>query len=273
MKISFVKLSGTGNDFIAIDNREKVLPADLSHLSRKLCQRKYSIGADGLLILENTSSNDLMMRIFNPDGSEAEMCGNGARCLSYLVYRKKIRKGDKVKLKTLSGPLYAEIKDSSVRLKMPDPVNIQRNVKIKVGKKEFNVFYINTGVPHSIIFVSRIDNVPVESLGRVIRFHRHFSPAGTNVDFVWPKDHKTILVRTYERGVEEETRACGTGAVAGAIIAGIENRVTPPICVKTLSGDTLSVHYRLIPSKAIPVIRDVYLEGEVKLVYEGNIEV
>ncbi|MDP2941715.1 MAG: diaminopimelate epimerase [Candidatus Omnitrophota bacterium] len=225
--IKFTKMVASGNDFVVIQGQceaKRSLPEGdkaTSHklLARKICDRKYGVGADGLLLLEKSKVADVRMRIFNADGSEAEMCGNGARCVALYVSHKVTRsQGHKLRIETRAGVIAAEVKKEQVKIKLTDPRNIKLDIPIKVGNRNIKVNFINTGVPHTVVFVEGLEKISVPALGRQIRFHRCFASAGTNVDFVEAISNDSIQVRTYERGVEDETLACGTGSVASALV-------------------------------------------------------
>lgn len=265
-KIKFLKMSGAGNDFVVIDNRQKVLPSGAAALAVKLCQPKTGIGADGLMLLEKSTKADFKMRIFNPDGSEAEMCGNGARCIACFALLKKIAPANMV-FDTRAGLIRAQVKGKEVKLRMIDPQDLKDNLKIILGGKYRELFFINTGVPHTIMFVKKIAAVDVCGWGRTIRQHRLFSPAGTNVNFVSKIDRHSIAVRTYERGVENETLACGTGSVAAALISAAAGKVSSPVRVGTRGGEVLKVYFDYRDRK----FSEVYLEGEVRIVFEGEL--
>ena len=244
MNVDFVKTVASGNDFLILDNREKKLASkigDFSDFARRSCRRKYSIGADGFLVLENSESADFKMRIFNPDGSEVTMCGNGIRCSALYAYEKKWCKAS-MKIETKAGTLEAEVKKGLIRIKMTPPQNVKLDQNIGAGKTIMNVHTLDTGVPHAVHFVKDIENYPVKKMGSKIRYHKLFEPEGTNADFVEPSnDNSTILVRTYERGVEDETLACGTGVVASAIISHLVNGTREPVKVVTKSKEILNV--------------------------------
>lgn len=258
-RLQFTKMVGTGNDFVVIDCRDASCAGccELSSLAKNLCRQKTGIGADGLLVLEKSKKDDFKMRIFNADGSEAEMCGNGLRCAALYAGKK-----GKIKVETMAGMYEAQITGRDrVRIKMEEPKDLKQNLNIKVNKRIIRVNYIDTGVPHAVIFVHGIDDINVDPIGRNIRYHEEFKPRGTNVDFVEIIDNKNIKMRTYERGVEGETLACGTGAVASAIIAGC------PVSVHA-KGGILKVHFKNIKGK----IKDVYLEGEARKVFTGEVD-
>jgi diaminopimelate epimerase len=269
MNINFTKAVASGNDFIIVNNKEKRLRdrvADFGNLARFLCRKKYSVGADGLLILENSKKADFKMRILNPDGSEVTMCGNGARASALYAYHKKWC-GSSLKIETGAGVIEARIKDESVRMKVAPPKDVKLERNIGIGKTIMDIHTVNTGVPHVIHFVENVENYPVKEMGRKIRYHRLFEPEGTNADFVELIDKSTISVRTYERGVEDETLACGTGALASAIISNLVNGVSEPVNVITRGKDTLKVYFKKDHNRFC----DTYLEGGAHIVFEGGI--
>jgi len=266
--LKFTKMVGAGNDFIVLDSRVK----DFHAMARKLCNRKTGVGADGVLVLQKSKKADFKMRIFNADGSEAEMCGNGLRCAVLYTQVHKCTSAQvhkkKIKIETLSGIYEAEItgKDK-VKIKMQGPKDLRLNFPIEINGRKLCVNYINTGVPHTVVFVDGLEKINVDAIGANIRYHEEFKPEGTNVDFVQIVDDKNIKMRTYERGVEGETLACGTGAVASAIITCHVSRVTCHGINVHTRGGILRVGFSKIGNK----IKDVYLEGEAKIVFEGNI--
>ena len=274
-KIPFYKLQASGNDFVLIESKGKKSASYFKKLAEKLCEPKTGIGADGLLVIEPSKKANFKMRIFNRDGSEAEMCGNGARCCvlwSYFVKKKK-----KVKFDTVAGILNGEVISSSkadlagqVALKMTDPVNMRQEMPLTVLAHKMHVQFLNTGVPHTVVFVQGLDKINVDDIGQAIRFHRKFSPAGTNVNFVEVINENRINLRTYERGVEAETLACGTGTVASAILSRFKiGKVKPKnkVDVKTQSGEILKVYFR--DKKGC--ICDVWLQGKSSIVFKGEI--
>lgn len=265
--LNFTKMVASGNDFILIDNRQAGLAAlklEISKLAKELCQRKLSVGADGMLVIENSKNSDFKMRIFNPDGSEASMCGNGARCAALYAVENRIS-GKELKIETGAGIVEAEVVGLSVKIKLTDPKGIKLGFDLKVDGKNVKANFINTGVPHVVIFVKNLKKTDVQKMGSQVRFHKKFKPEGANANFVRLVDSKNIEIRTYERGVEDETLACGTGAAASAIIAGLTKNLKPHIDVLTKSGEVLRVYFDTAP------IKNVYLEGEAKTLYEGRI--
>lgn len=234
----------------------------LSKLACFLCQRKTGVGADGLLVLEKSKKAGFKMRIFNADGSEAEMCGNGLRCAVFYVGKK-----GKAKIETMAGMYEAEItgKDK-VKIKMEEPKDFKPDCGVVINNRNIKVNYIDTGVPHAVIFVQGLDSMDVDSVGRNIRYHKEFKPRGTNADFVEIIDDKNIKIRTYERGVEGETLACGTGAAASAIVSNKQQGTSGKVNVHT-KGGILKVYFKNINGK----IKDTYLEGEAKKVFTGEV--
>ncbi len=262
-------MSASGNDFIVIDNREKQILDTGSWMLdfvKKICKRKINIGADGLLLIEGSEKADFKMRVFNPDGGEVEMCGNGARCVALWAKSKIKNQKSKCKIETEAGILEAEVvSDNTVKLKMSDPVDTRLNFKLLVGDKEYEVHTINTGVPHVVLFTEDLEKAKVKEIGKKIRYHQEFAPEGTNVNFIRVRDGNSLDIRTYERGVEDETLACGTGAAASAIISHLLGRTKAPTKMHTKSGSILTVYFDFSHSK----ITDLYLEGDAEIIYQG----
>jgi len=274
-EIKFAKFVASGNDFVIINNFDKKIQAKkYPELAKKLCQPKFAVGADGLLIIEpSTKDNcEFKMVYYNSDGSFASMCGNGARCIAYYAYELELCE-EFVNFETAAGVVSCQIKKNNmVKLKLQDPKDYKPDINIKLENgKEINADFINTGVPHTVIFVDDIEKIDVDKLGREIRYHKIFSPEGTNVDFIKVKDKHTLIVRTYERGVEAETLSCGTGVTASAIISSIKNFVDPPVKCITKSGEVLNIGFKKnLPQDLLSPVSDVYLEGKVYHVFDGE---
>ncbi len=264
--INFTKLVGAGNDFVVIDNRRSIFKKNAVQLAKKICDRKFSIGADGLLLLEKSKKADVRMRIINPDGSEAEMCGNGVRCVAKFAVENKVT-GPKLSIETLAGIIYAEVKNDIVKAKMIDPKDLKLNMDIRLNGHSEHLNFINTGVPHAIKMMATVSNCDVDKLGEAIRYHSHFAPRGTNVDFVSLRKGNAIDVRTYERGVEGETLACGTGSTASALVAAAIKNLKSPILVHTKGGEVLKIYF----SRTRMMFHDVYLEGKIQKTFEGRV--
>lgn len=265
--IPFSKMNGSGNDFIVIDNRENVFTGDdPDRFVRRVCRRKLSVGADGLILIENTQGADFRWRFFNADGSRAEMCGNGARCAARFAWLNGIA-GKNMAFETDAGRISAEIIHDRVKVGMTDPFDFVPETKIPLAGKTYVGGTINTGVPHVVIETEALDTMDIVPSGRDIRFHEQFAPAGTNVNYVQQTGDRSISVRTYERGVEGETLACGTGSVAAALVTSARNGWSGPVDVKTRGGGMLKVYFESTPEG----FKNVFLEGDARLIYSGNL--
>lgn len=251
-----------------MDNRQGELAGlDLPETARRLCRRRFSVGADGFIALEKAEEADFRWQFFNADGSSAEMCGNGGRCAARYAYERGIA-GPSLAFETLAGTIRAEVNGRRVKLELPLPKDLRRSVSIQLASGALEGDFLNTGVPHFVIAEADLDGVDVETLGRQIRFHPMFAPAGTNVDFIRRSGRDGISIRTYERGVEQETLACGTGAVAGALAASLRWGLPSPVSVLTRGGETLKVHFRVdVAGRA----KELFLEGETAWVYDGEL--
>ncbi len=263
-RIDFTKVSGAGNDFVLIDDRLSKLPVGLSRLATTVCSRPFGVGADGLLILRASSKADFGMLYYNADGSHGGMCGNGGRCIARYAYLKGISPS-KLTFDALDFIYKAEVRGESVRLLMKNPNEYKEILQIDSPLGRFGASFINTGSPHVILFENSIANVDVGGIGRVIRNHELFRPEGTNVNFVQIKGRNSIALRTYERGVEGETLACGTGAVAAAVVSALKNFVPSQVQVLVKSGETLTVGFNA------QTLTEVYLEGSAHMVFDGTI--
>ncbi len=267
-EIPFSKLSGSGNDFILVDNREGIVPEEaLFETARRLCRRKFSVGADGFIALELAESADFRWRFYNADGSSAEMCGNGGRCAARFAAARGIA-GERLCFETLAGIIQAEVRGARVKLELPPPGEFQADREIPLDTGSVRASCINTGVPHVVVCVDDLEGVDVADLGRRIRFHPLFEPAGTNVNFIRRMDGNRIAMRTYERGVEGETLACGTGALASACTGSHVWSLASPVDVLTRGGEVLTVHFTREPGNGR--FNHLFLEGETIWVYDGT---
>ncbi len=270
--MEFTKLQGSGNDFIVIDNRDGKVYEILEELGIgikdfvvEVCKHHTGVGADGLILIEKPENpdNDFKWQFFNADGSVAEMCGNGSRCAVRFCYEKGLT-GEKVKFETLAGVIKAEVLEGGRRVKvqLTKPFGL-REEELVCGDGKIRGTFINTGVPHFVIVVDDLESTDVLNLGRCVRYHERFKPYGTNVNFLMPISESKISIRTYERGVESETLACGTGATASAIVSFIKGIVSSiPVEVETKSGEILKIYFDR-------EFNEVFLEGSVMKVYEG----
>jgi diaminopimelate epimerase len=264
-RIEFYKMSGSGNDFIIIDNRDLSLNVgDLSEFARKICRHKLSVGADGLFLIEPSTMADFKWQFFNSDGSMAEMCGNGSRCVARYAYLNGIT-GRKMTFETIAGIISAEVNEDVVKVKLTDPSSVISGEKIDVDGRIFVLDSVNTGVPHAVAFVDDLQSFAVAEWGRKIRFHEHYAPKGTNADFACVLSGHKIQLRTYERGVENETLACGTGTVAAALAAAQRGLAESPVDVLVQSGEILRIYF----TRRDDLFKEIYLEGKVKIVYQG----
>nr|CBX27951.1 Diaminopimelate epimerase [uncultured Desulfobacterium sp.] len=265
--IHFFKMSGSGNDFIIIDNRENLIEdKGLASFITKVCARRMSVGADGFILIENCDSADFKWQFFNSDGSRAEMCGNGARCAAMFACINKIAKPD-MSFLTDAGIVHAQVTDGRVKVNMMDPTYCKYDYQIPLKKGPITVSSLNTGVPHVVIITDDIEGADVDGTGREIRFHENYAPAGTNVNFISCVSNSTIHIRTYERGVEGETLACGTGSIASALVAACKYKVESPIDVVTRSKGVLTIHFKQDNGR----FYDIYLEGDARVIYKGEL--
>lgn len=266
--IYFDKMSGSGNDFILVDNRRGMVPeALLPRLIVKICKRRLSVGSDGLILIEASSAADFKWRFYNADGSVAEMCGNGARCAARFAWRHGIA-GKKMAFETLAGVIHAEIIGDRVKLKMTPPGPLEPVRRIALADGELAVSSVNTGVPHAVVETGALEKIDVVAIGRQIRYHEAFSPAGTNVNFVCLMKDGSVGIRTYERGVEDETLACGTGAVAAAIVMAKTRNLPRPVAVRPKGGGVLTVHLTSVDG----TVTEAFLEGDARVVYSATLD-
>lgn len=265
--IPFYKMSGSGNDFIIIDHRTPLLPPlPAAQFVAKVCRRRMSVGADGLILIEKSETVDFKWRFFNSDGSVAEMCGNGARCAARFAFLNGIAP-EVLAFETDAGVIQARVTGDQVRIKMSAPHDLVLNDAVIVAGYPLPISRVNTGVPHVVMEVKDLPRANVKSVGREIRTHEQFAPAGTNVNFVAPLGDDLWGIRTYERGVEDETLACGTGNVAAALVLALRHGIPSPITFKTLSGTCLKVFFQREGER----FSEVHLEGDARLIYTGQV--
>lgn len=269
MILHFTKMNGAGNDFVVVDNREGKLTLSRETIAH-LCDRHRGVGADGLLAVEPAQDGaDFRMRYYNADGGEAEMCGNGARCFSRYTARLAGR-CDRISFETQAGVISAELVGDNVRLSMSVPQEMRLNEKIALSSASLTVHSVNTGVPHAVVVVEDLDGTPVAEYGAGLRYHAHFAPKGTNANFIHALDAQTLAIRTYERGVEGETLACGTGVVASALVFHELTGAQSPVAVQVRGGDTLSVGFE---TSGTGVYQNVTLTGPADFCFEGEVEI
>ena len=265
--IAFTKMSGNGNDFILIDNRRPILDEHLlPALVTGICRRRFSVGADGVILIEPSAVADFRWRFYNADGSRGEMCGNGARCAARFAVMNGISKPE-VRFETDAGLIQARVDGARARVSMPDPGELRLEQPLALAAGVIRVSTVNTGVPHAVVRVPDLDAVDVVAVGREIRSHPEFAPAGTNANFLCADGAGGLFLRTYERGVEDETLACGTGAVAGALVAAETLGMASPVRVRTRSGEELIVHFRRRDGR----FGEIAQEGGARVVFTGNL--
>lgn len=268
--VRFWKLEGAGNDFLGLDGRAGGFKLKRQQIA-DLCDRRRGVGADGVLVVEKPKVRgaDFRMRYYNSDGGEAEMCGNGARCFALLARAVSGRKGNVLRIQTQAGLVTLQIRGQEVQVSMTEPTKLRLGRKLVVAGRKLAVDFLNTGVPHAVLFVRSVRSIDVAKQGRAIRYHSAFAPSGTNVNFVEIGRGNRIHVRTYERGVEGETLACGTGVVAASILSNLRRGLRPPIQVATRGGDNVRVGFSMVNGQA----RKVTLQGPARIVYTGVIHV
>ncbi len=259
--LRFTKISATGNDFILIDNRKVSLTENDVPFFKKICQRRTGVGADGVLLINESAEHDFELRYFNADGSEAE-CGNGGRAAAFYAHKYQIA-GEKMAFYFGHDVYEAEVAGNMVKLKLPAPFDLRETVGTAEDAGLEEGGFINTGVPHYVLFVQDVAQVDVFNTGRKYRNHAAFQPDATNVNFVELAEENAIKLRTYERGVEDETLACGTGCVASAVISNLKKGLQFPVNIQTQGGKII-VHKDEHSDRYL-------LEGEVSLIYEGGL--
>jgi diaminopimelate epimerase len=275
-RIPFTKMTGSGNDFILIDNRSLRIEGEerQRELARKACRHKLSVGADGLILLENDEEVDFQWRFYNADGSVAEMCGNGARCAARFAFLAGITSKTFMAFRTLAGIIEAELRGERVKIRTTPPSGFRTRFELEAAERSFVLDFLNTGVPHAVHFVetaAALEEAHVLEWGRALRFHRYFQPAGSNVNFVHVRDAHHLTIRTYERGVEGETLACGTGSIASAILAAARGWAESPVDVLTRSGETLTIYFTRTQGEPDSPFSEVCLEGDARVVYEAEL--
>jgi diaminopimelate epimerase len=266
--LRFTKMNGAGNDFVMLDNRGGDLRLAPEQIA-KICDRHRGVGADGILLLEPAANGaDFRMRYYNADGGEAEMCGNGARCFARYASR-VAGPMEKLSFETPAGVIGAELQGELVRLEMSEPKDLRVAITIPLSDGEIAAHFVNSGVPHVVVAVEDLEHVDVRGLGGAIRRAEMFQPKGTNANFIVQRGERQISIRTYERGVEDETLACGTGVVASALVYAAVQRVDGPIGVFVRGGSELQVDFERDGDQ----FKNVTLTGPAEFVFEGTIDV
>ncbi|MCF7838467.1 MAG: diaminopimelate epimerase [Candidatus Marinimicrobia bacterium] len=266
MDIRFWKMHGAANDFILVDDRAETFPWRDREWLQAVAARHTGVGCEGFILIQPPAgAADFRMRFFNPDGGEVEMCGNGARCVARLAYELGIAPVE-MRFETVAGPVQAQVRDSEVTLGLTPPKDwrLAGSLALPDGQR-LAYGFVNSGVPHVVVEVPDVTQVDVAGWGAAIRHHADFAPAGANANFITVTGPGALRIRTYERGVEAETPACGTGIAAAALVAGRQGRVTPPVAVTCAAGETLHVDFQLTAEGA----EGVTLTGPATHVFEG----
>ena len=267
MKLRFTKMSGAGNDFILLGPEYAPLAGRLSEIARAMCPSHVAVGADGLILVERTGSG-LFMHYVNSDGSEASFCGNGARCLVLYCGAKGIASG-RVTFRSKSGVHVGEVVPEGIKVDMKAP-SLVREITVAVAadgprQTDYHVHLVDAGVPHAVIFADDVDSVDVEGLGRRVRHHAAFGPEGANVDFIDSSGREPFRLRTYERGVEQETLACGSGCLAGALVLRLKHLAGDSVSLRVTSGDVLTVGFSPDGQAGLTGPAAIVFEGEMDL--------
>ena len=265
-EVKFGKLSAGGNDFIVIDNRQGNLSGDLSSWIKRICCRRLSVGADGVILLEESSKADIRMTYFNADGSEAPLCGNGVRAIARYASLLGIV-SPKMTIETGAGLIPAEVRGDRVRISLPPPSKVELHFLLQLGEETMEGSYIEVGVPFFVQRVEELEEFPVTERGRKIRHHPAFQPGGTNVCFVKVLHRNRIAVRIYERGVEDETLSSGTGCLSASLVTTFLEETSPPITCQTRGGIDIGVDFQYRRGK----ISSVSIEGDARLIYYGEL--
>ena len=260
-------MHGAGNDFVLVDDRSLKFPAGDAAWIARIAARRTGVGAEGIILIQPSAQVHFRMRFFNPDGGEVDMCGNGARCVARLAHDIGAAPAS-MRFETGAGVVAAEMVGKQVRLNMTTPTDwrLGRTLDLPGGSRSYG--FVNSGVPHVVMEADDLEAVDVAKIGAAIRYHKDFAPKGTNANFIKVTGPQSLRIRTYERGVEAETLACGTGMVAAGLVAGKAGRVKPPVKVVCASGDTIEINYRLTAEGA----DHVTMLGPAAYVFTGVLE-
>jgi diaminopimelate epimerase len=270
MLLEFTKMNGAGNDFVVADNRDRKISLTTEQVI-KICDRHRGIGADGIMLLIPCDSKkaDWAWDFYNADGSKAEMCGNGARCFARYIQRATGTTKNEITFETIAGIIHAAFQGERVMINLTKPQGLKLNEQVPLKNGVATVHSFNTGVPHAVLFVKNADEAMVCPVGSELRYHAHFAPKGTNVNFVQLLDKNFIRVRTYERGVENETLACGTGVTASALVTARLHDFTSPVKVQVQGGDLLEINF----DRSGEDFTNVRLTGPADFVFEGKVQI
>lgn len=267
MKVAFTKMHGAGNDFIMIDDRAGQMPWQDHFLMAALAMRRTGVGCEGIILIQPSERADFRMRFLNPDGTEVELCGNGSRCAAAFAHAIGVT-GKSMTMETMCGLMDAELTELGVRVWMPEATYKNYGMEVQVNGRIVKGGFLNTGVPHFVVPVEDVSAVDVVGEGRLLRQHAIFAPEGTNVSFVSLRPPNRMSMRCYERGVEAESGACGTGAVACAIMAVETEGLTLPVRVRSSTGFEMIVDGDWRGRKCTGLT----LTGPVKVVFKGEVD-
>lgn len=275
MRVNFTKMSGAGNDFIVLDGRKGNLRQIDAHVIQWLCQRKTGVGADGLILIRPDTEADFFMAYYNKDGKEAELCANGARCAVLFAHQSHPRRND-FRFRSMAGCHRGKIVGGGnrglVEIDIPPPSETLLDGRLELDEGSFAYAFIVVGVPHVVMLrETGLDELDVPRLGRTIREHAQFRPRGTNVNFIQVSSRSSLAIRTYERGVEEETLACGTGSTASSIIATMWGLTQPPVECHTRGGEVLLVSFEY--EARTRSVSSVHLLGGARVTFEGWVNI
>lgn len=263
-KIPFSKMSASANDFIVLDNRSGHFSEIAGELAKRLCARRYSVGADGLILVENSNKASIRARFFNPDGNEFNTCGNGGRCAARFALQSVIT-GRKMHIETNAGVVDAEVIGNSVKLRFVSPSRVQLNKTFLLKGRQISGHFVRLGDPHFVLYAKNLRQQNIVPVARQLRYHEAFGPEGTNVHFIEPVSRSHIGIRSYERGVEDETLACGSGCVSAALATISSEQAESPITFEPQSGIPVIVHVHG------PAHHEIYLEGDARLICRGEL--
>lgn len=266
MRIPFWKMHGAGNDFILVDDREMSFPSADREWLQSIASRRMGVGCDGIILIQPSQLTDFRMRFYNPDGGEVEMCGNGARCVARLAHEIGAAPAA-MTFDTVAGPIQAEVRGERVLLRLTPPRDWVADSILELDGRRLSFRAVDSGVPHVVVEVDDLEQTDVQAMGAGIRYHERFAPAGTNANFVHVTGPDSLRIRTYERGVEHETLACGTGMVAAALVSARAGRISTPVHVTCAGGDVIDVDFRLTEDGA----EDVTMLGPTVQVFEGTL--
>jgi diaminopimelate epimerase len=264
MRIPFWKMHGAGNDFILVDDRNMTFPSTDRAWLQATASRRIGVGCEGIILIQPSQLTDFRMRFYNPDGGEVEMCGNGARCVARLAHEIGAAP-EKMTFDTVAGPIRAEVRGEQVLLGMTPPKDWVLGETLDLDGRAVPFAAVDSGVPHVVVTVEDVDQTDVHAMGSAIRYHEQFEPAGTNANFVQVTGPHSLRIRTYERGVEGETLACGTGIVASALLSARAGKVSAPVDVTAASGHVIEVDFTLTDEGA----ENVTMLGPAEHVFEG----